>query len=97
MPSTPLMASSRMMVTDDSTAWALAPVYTLATWICGGASSGNCAIGRNGIQTAPAITMNSEVTVEKTGRWMKKSANKKNAPCQVEQAFTCVIYQALIL
>ncbi len=28
------------------------------------------------MHTAPAITMNSEVTVEKTGRLMKKSANK---------------------
>ena len=29
------------------------------------------------MQTAPAITMNSDVTVEKTGRLMKKSANKR--------------------
>ena len=31
------------------------------------------------MQTAPAITMNSEVTVEKTGRLMKKSENKMNS------------------
>ena len=36
------------------------------------------------MQTAPAMTMNSEVTVEKTGRLMKKSANKQCAPYQVE-------------
>src|SRR5215469_6068717 len=41
----------------------------------GGASSGNCATGRNGMQTAPAITMKRDVTVEKTGRLIKKSAN----------------------
>ena len=29
------------------------------------------------MQTAPAITMNSEVTVEKTGRLMKKSENNE--------------------
>jgi hypothetical protein len=36
-------------------------------------------MGKNGMQTAPAMTMNSDVTVENTGRLMKKSANKAKA------------------
>jgi hypothetical protein len=37
-------------------------------------------MGRNGMQTAPAITMNKDVTVEKTGRLIKKSANNASIP-----------------
>ena len=32
------------------------------------------------MHTAPAMTITSDVTVEKTGRLMKKSANKAGAP-----------------
>ena len=39
------------------------------------------------MQTAPAITMNSEVTVEKTGRLMKKSENKPDAPWSTAMKF----------
>src|SRR5579872_5855486 len=80
MPSTPLMACSSGVVTADSTVCALAPVYTLVTVTCGGASCGYCAIGSRGMHTAPAITMNSEHTVAKTGRLMKKSTNTPRAP-----------------
>src|SRR5512146_968228 len=80
MPSTPLMACSSGVVTADSTVCALAPVYTLVTVTCGGASCGYCAMGSRGMHTAPAITMNSEHTVANTGRLMKKSTNTPQAP-----------------
>jgi hypothetical protein len=32
------------------------------------------------MHTAPAMTINSDVTVENTGRLMKKSENKASAP-----------------
>jgi galactokinase len=38
------------------------------------------------MQTAPAITMNSEVTVEKTGRLMKKSENKLQSLYDIRRA-----------
>jgi len=37
-------------------------------------------MGRNGMQRGPAITMNKDVTVEKTGRLIKKSANNASIP-----------------
>src|SRR5690348_1909403 len=80
MPSTPLMACSSGVVTADSTVCALAPVYTLVTVTCGGASCGYCATGSRGMHTAPAITMNSEHTVANTGRLMKKSTNTPARP-----------------
>ena len=43
------------------------------------------------MQTAPAITMNSEVTVEKTGRLMKKSENKPDAPYKNLRPFYSVL------
>src|SRR5215213_10831731 len=75
MPSTPLIACSRGVVTAVSTASALAPVYTATTVTCGGATSGYCATGMVGIARAPARTMTSEQTVARMGRWMKVSTN----------------------
>src|SRR5215207_9197373 len=75
MPSTPLMACSRGVVTAVSTASALAPVYTATTVTCGGATSGYCATGMVGIARAPARTMTNEQTVARMGRWMKVSTN----------------------
>src|SRR3989449_11384696 len=43
---------------------------------CGGARSGNSAIGSVGIEIAPARIMKRAQTVAKTGRRMKKSTNK---------------------
>src|SRR5216117_4038425 len=43
------------------------------TW--GGARAGNCAMGRVGMDTAPARMIISAQTVAKMGRRMKKSAN----------------------
>ncbi len=54
----------------------------------GGANSGNCAMGSIGMHTAPAITIIREVTVENTGRWIKKSANKAWGPFPWEQSVT---------
>ena len=62
------MDCSRGMVTADSTACALAPMYPLETTTCGGANSGNCAIGSVGIEMAPPSTINSAQTVANTGR-----------------------------
>src|SRR5882724_11436001 len=76
IPSTPLMACSRGMVTADSTVCALAPIYPLDTTTCGGAKSGNCAMGREGIEIAPPRIISSAQTVANTGRWIKKSTNK---------------------
>src|SRR6266404_3698374 len=44
---------------------------------CGGAKSGNCAMGSEGMEIAPARIINSAQTVAKTGRRMKKSTNKE--------------------
>src|SRR5918994_2790430 len=74
-PSTPLIACSMGIVTADSTVCALAPVYTLETFTCGGASVGYCAIGSVGIAIRPPRMMTSEQTVESTGRRMNVSTN----------------------
>ena len=68
MPCTPLMACSSGMVTADSTVCAFAPMYTLPTMTCGGARSGNSAMGNVGIEIAPARMMKREQTVANTGR-----------------------------
>src|SRR5207249_1053605 len=67
------IACSSGIVTADSTVCALAPMYTLVTTTWGGARSGNCAIGRLGIEIAPPKIMNRAHTVANTGRSMKKS------------------------
>jgi hypothetical protein len=47
----------------------------LKTVIWGGASAGNCAMGRVGRDTAPARMISSAQTVAKMGRRMKNSTN----------------------
>jgi hypothetical protein len=76
MLGTPLIACSNGIVTADSTVCALAPMYALVTTTCGGAKSGNCAIGKVGMEIAPAKIIISAQTVANTGRRMKKSTNK---------------------
>src|SRR5579872_3455270 len=76
MPCTPLIACSSGIVTADSTVCAFAPMYPLDTTTCGGAKSGNCAMGSEGIEIAPPKIISSAQTVAKTGRRMKKSTNK---------------------
>jgi hypothetical protein len=75
IPWAPLICCSRGVVTEVSTACALAPRKTLDTTTWGGARFGNWAIGRLGIATDPASVMSSAHTVAKMGRRMKKSTN----------------------
>src|SRR2546427_11361364 len=55
MPFAPFTCWSVGVATDCSTVRASAPVYVAVVWIWGGAISGNCAIGRREIMTAPPI------------------------------------------
>src|SRR5688572_19592753 len=80
MFSTPLTCCSMGVVTVCSTTSALAPGYVASTTTCGGVISGNIAIGRNGIATAPATTMTMASTEAKMGRSMKKLTNTASAP-----------------
>src|ERR1700727_1845899 len=73
MPSTPLIACSRIVVTADSTAAEFAPTKLQVTFTCGGASCGYSEIGSVGNDTAPASTISSAQTVAKMGRRMKNS------------------------
>src|SRR5215813_4311920 len=75
IPGTPLIVCSSGVVTADSTVCAFAPIYTLVTITCGGANSGNCAMGSVGIAIAPPSTISSAHTVANTGLSMKKSTN----------------------
>ena len=50
---------------------------------CGGASSGNCAIGSVGIAMAPARMITSEQTLARIGRRMKVSTNTVDSTAQV--------------
>src|SRR5882762_779865 len=47
----------------------------MVTETCGGASVGNCAIGKVGITAEPARMISNAQTVAKTGRFIKKSTN----------------------
>src|SRR6266566_986045 len=51
---------------------------------CGGARSGNSAMGSVGMEIAPARMMNRAQTVAKTGRRMKKSTNKAGVRLRLE-------------
>ena len=53
----------------------LNPAVNAVTATCGGASSGNCAIGSVGIAIAPARMITSEHTLARIGRRMKVSTN----------------------
>src|SRR4026207_1753721 len=75
MPSTPLMACSSGVVTAVSTSCAFAPVEIAVAAICGGASTGYCATGIDGIATTPARMMTSEHTDARIGRRMNVLTN----------------------
>jgi hypothetical protein len=75
IPCTPLIACSSGIVTADSTVCAFAPMYALDTTTCGGAKSGNCEMGREGIEIAPPRIISSAQTVANTGLRIKKSTN----------------------
>src|SRR5947207_14382125 len=58
--------------TDCDTTSALAPGKLVVTVTCGGTTCGYCAIGRFTAASTPTRIMSSAMTVEKTGRSMKK-------------------------
>src|SRR6266850_177256 len=68
----PFTCSSIAVATDCSTVSASAPVYVAVVWIWRGAISGNCAIGRRKIITAPPIIVRMASTCAMMGRSMKK-------------------------
>src|SRR5258708_10552398 len=68
----PFTCSSIGVATDCSTVSASAPVYVAVVWIWRGAISGNCAIGRRKIITAPPIIVRMASTCAMMGRSMKK-------------------------
>src|SRR5579864_7002493 len=80
MPLAPLTCCSIGAATDSATTCELAPGKLVDTCTCGGTICGYCAIGRLKPASAPASRITSEMTVEKTGRSMKKfSTNRPRA------------------
>src|SRR5208282_2248864 len=68
----PLICCSSGAAIDCETTSAFAPGKVAETCTCGGTICGYCEIGSSNAATAPAKVMISEMTVEKTGRSMKK-------------------------
>ena len=55
-------------------------MYVEVTVTTGGATCGNCEIGRVGISTSPASRITTEQTDAKIGRWRKKSIKERLRP-----------------
>src|SRR5258706_11297830 len=72
MSCAPLTCCSMDAATDCDTTSALAPGKAAVTVTWGGTTSGYCAIGRPAAASAPTSTRSTAMTVEKTGRSMKK-------------------------
>src|ERR1700686_1246084 len=68
----PLTCCSMEAATDCDTTSALAPGKLVVTVTWGGTTCGYCAIGRLTAASTPTRIMTSAMTVEKTGRSMKK-------------------------
>src|SRR5437867_4484228 len=68
----PLTCCSIEAATDCATTSALAPGKLVVTVTWGGTTCGYCAIGRPAAASTPTRIMISAMTVEKTGRSMKK-------------------------
>src|SRR5438477_8059799 len=68
----PLTCCSMEAATDCDTTSALAPGKLVVTVTCGGTTCGYWAIGRPSAASTPTRIMISAMTVEKTGRSMKK-------------------------
>src|SRR4029450_9456488 len=68
----PLTCCSIEAATDCATTSALAPGKLVDTVTCGGTTCGYWAIGRATAAKAPTRIISSAMTVEKTGRSMKK-------------------------
>ena len=73
MFSTPLIASSKGVITLLVMVWASAPIYVVDTCTVGGAMSGYCSIGKATKPMIPSITMMTEITVDITGLSMNLS------------------------
>src|SRR6266436_2597723 len=74
MSCAPFTCCSIGAATDCDTTSALAPGNAAVTVTWGGTTCGYWAIGRRTAASAPARIMTSAMTVEKTGRSMKKSS-----------------------
>src|SRR2546423_14654131 len=72
MSCAPLTCCSMDAATDSETTLALAPGNAAFTVTWGGTTCGYCAIGRPKAASAPDRIMTSAMTVESTGRSMKK-------------------------
>src|SRR5260221_5895000 len=72
MSCAPLTCCSMDAATDSETTLALAPGNVAFTVTWGGTTCGYCAIGRPNAASAPDRIMSSAMTVESTGRSMKK-------------------------
>src|SRR3989442_10190104 len=72
MSCAPLTCCSIDAATDSETTLALAPGNAAFTVTWGGTTCGYCAIGRPNAASAPDRIMSSAITVESTGRSMKK-------------------------
>ncbi len=70
----PFTCCSMAAATDCDTISALAPGSDVVTVTCGGTTCGYCEIGRPRAASAPVRIMTSAITVERTGRSMKKSS-----------------------
>ena len=71
MPGTPLMARSRGVTTALMDVSALAPVYSVVTFTSGGAIEGNWVMGNCPIANTPSKVMMSDMTMDRTGLFMK--------------------------
>ena len=67
MSCTPLMACSRITSTESTNTLALAPGKATVTTTLGGATLGNCEIGRVLIDSMPRNTMMIEITIASAG------------------------------
>src|SRR6267378_20871 len=72
MSCAPLTCCSMDAATDSETTLALAPGNEAFTVTWGGTTCGYCAIGRPSAASAPDRIISSAMTVESTGRSMKK-------------------------
>ena len=80
MSCAPFTCCSIEAATDCETTSALAPGRLVVTVTCGGTTCGYCAIGSPSAASAPTRIMSSAMTVEKTGRSMKKLSTLSSSP-----------------
>jgi hypothetical protein len=71
IPGTPLIARSSGTIAAFVTVSAFAPVYSTDTFTSGGATLGNCVIGKPNIARPPSKVIIIEITTESIGRLIK--------------------------